>query len=618
MRVLRLLAALTVLLTGGWGQSEDDAALRWAMAESQASEPLPRDLDELAGLYLMGADVTRLVNYDPPDYRLGRRDGFWVADDDPPRHFRVEADLRHISRHAYWYVQSGMNVPDDALRRASGSFERVIYPKVRSLVGSEAFPGIDNDHRITILNGAVPGVAGYVSSADGYSKAAAPFSNEREMVYLNVRSLEVGSAVYLGVLAHEFTHLVHGNVNMRESTWLKEGLADAVSFLLIPGRGISYSAFLAHTDLPLTSWSEGPAGSDYYEAAALFVRYFVDRFGQGAVRSLVSQDGYGFDRLDRAISRLGGPVSFDELFAEWSVANVSGGTSSPGVPRYQRPLDRAPRMLRLAAGATIEQTVSQFGLDYIEILDPTRTLQFSGDATVPTLGTPPRDGFSMWHGGRADASVATLTRSVDLSGLDSAEVRFWTWYDIEKDYDFAYVSASTDGGRSWTLLRAPSMSVANGTGNNLGAGFTGRSGGGEQPEWLPVTLDLTGYAGRPVLVQFSYITDDAIARDGIALDEIEVFPLPEVDGAEAGNSSWASRGWTRVSSAVPQSWAVQVVGFSGPEVTVDQVYIDQDGRGSWSSRGRKIDSAIAIVSGLNRETSRTVSYSLRLDAGVGT
>src|SRR5207248_10678248 len=127
----------------------------------------------------------------------------------PADHFQTEAELRVVGRHAYWYVQRGFEVNDAALRRSADVFDSQIYPGVRRIVGSEAFPGVDNDPRVTIFNGEVTGVAGYVSAPDGFPRTVYPFSNEREMVFLNLRALEPGTLEYHLTLAHEFTHFVH-------------------------------------------------------------------------------------------------------------------------------------------------------------------------------------------------------------------------------------------------------------------------------------------------------------------------------------------------------------------------------------------------------------------------
>src|SRR5439155_7993591 len=114
---------------------------------------------------------------------------------------------------------------------------------------------------------------------------------------------------------------------------------------------------------------------------------------------------------------------------------------------------------------------------------------------------------------------ATLTRALDLSGVGSATLNYSVWFDLEKDYDYGYVAVSRDGGTSWALLAAPNMTTNNPSGANLGAGYTGLSGGGTVAQWLDESIDLTPYVGGPILLQFIYLTDDAVTHTGLALDD---------------------------------------------------------------------------------------------------
>ena len=50
----------------------------------------------------------------------------------------------------------------------------------------------------------------------------------------------------------------------------------------------------------------------------------------------------------------------------------------------------------------------------------------------------------------------TLTHSFDLTGvLGPVIMSYLTWYDIEQDFDYVYVEASSDG-QHWEILTTPS------------------------------------------------------------------------------------------------------------------------------------------------------------------
>jgi immune inhibitor A len=105
-------------------------------------------------------------------------------------------------------------------------------------------------------------------------------------------------------------------------------------------------------------------------------------------------------------------------------------------------------------------------------------------------------------------------------------------YDIELDWDYAYVVVSTDNGATWTSVETNLSTTTDPNGQNLGFGITGSSG----DAWVDLSADLSAYTGN-VLVGFRYWTDPAVAPTGLSIDDISVAG-GAVDGAEA------DAGWT--------------------------------------------------------------------------
>lgn len=163
------------------------------------------------------------------------------------------------------------------------------------------------------------------------------------------------------------------------------------------------------------------------------------------------------------------------------------------------------------------------------------------------VNTPYSGGYE-WFGGKADQIDYKLARSVDLTGKTSATLSFWTWYDIEENWDFGFVQVSTDGGATWkSLSMEGTTSVIDPSGMPTIAanlpGFTGNSGG-----WVNKTADLSAYAGQPILLQFRYMTDWGTTMAGFFVDDISV----TADGAsvffdnvETVAPGWSTNGWTR-------------------------------------------------------------------------
>jgi len=93
-------------------------------------------------------------------------------------------------------------------------------------------------------------------------------------------------------------------------------------------------------------------------------------------------------------------------------------------------------------------------------------------------------------------------------------VEFWTWYDIQERYDYAYFEVSTDG-LTFTPLSGDITTNYNPNGTNHGNGITGTSDG-----WIYVSFDISDYAGQSIYYRLSYYTDNSITREGIYFDDL--------------------------------------------------------------------------------------------------
>ncbi len=164
----------------------------------------------------------------PSNYQEGHTDTFYVNNISEHRYYTVTATIQRVTDHAYWYAQDGKPIDRSALEDAALAFDEQIYPNNRSLFGSEWSPGVDNDPRLTVLFADIPNVGGYYSSADEYTRAINPFSNEREMIYINTGSGWFGVE---STLAHEHQHMIHWNEHANHDVWLNEGMAVLASAL---------------------------------------------------------------------------------------------------------------------------------------------------------------------------------------------------------------------------------------------------------------------------------------------------------------------------------------------------------------------------------------------------
>jgi len=203
----------------------------------------------------------------------------------------------------------------------------------------------------------------------------------------------------------------------------------------------------------------------------------------------------------------------------------------------------------------------------------------------------------------------TLTREFDLSGVSQATLKYWAWYALEKDWDYAYLSVSDDGGQRWQIIQAPSTTDSDPVNANYGWGYTGNSGGGEQPTWIEETVDLSQYAGQKVLVRFEVINDLAVNLPGLAIDDVRVPEINYADDFEAGDGGWQSGGWLRTNNFVPQSYVVQLISYGQDgTTTVSRLPINADNTARWSVPLSQLRRAVIVVSAMALRTTEVAGY----------
>lgn len=520
-------------------------------------QPPDRDLIDLARRYRgLPPDAPRAARDSPYDHQLGDREQFTILDIDTPSLRTITATVRLVTQRAYFFVEDGVEVDASVLGTIGKDFETLVYPRVSAAFGEEWSPGVDADARISIVHANLTGAGGYVSSSDGYPRRVVPRSNEREAIYLDSSFLESPGSAYNAILAHELQHLIHLNADGSEEAWVDEGLSQ-VAAELAGGGTSSVHAFLAVPDTQLTHWPPGSSGVHYGESQ-LFFRYLLDRFGgRENAAALLAAPEDGIAGLDAYLRQFG--TAFEDVFADWLVASYLDEDSGPYAHQDAD--------LTIATVATIggpgegDGSVHQFAGDYLEIDAPAGGASFAFDGSDQVgVGIEPRDG-PFWWSAAEDSMDSRLTREFDLSGLAAATLRFWTWFDTERGWDYAYVAASRDGGKTWEALPGRHTTSYNPVGLAYGPGYTGDSGG----EWVQEEMDLTRYAGGKVLIRFEHVTDDATHARGFAVDDIAIPELGFADGADA-DGGWHAEGFRRIERPLAQRFVVQLVERGRPNV----------------------------------------------------
>ena len=577
--------------------------------------PPPRDLIDLQKrLKASATPVAQATKGSSPDYAVGLEQNFWVADQIAKRYFQMRARIVYKTAHAYWYVQDGIDLPTSDVTAAADYFESHTYVIEHKLFGSEWTPGIDNDVHITVLAGQIPGVGGYYSTADEYPTVVNPYSNQREMIYINVGSVRPGAPDFNATVAHEFMHMIQFNVHRWQNSWVDEGSAELAAQAVTGSASGAIGAFERQPQTQLNAWASDPSAAiPHYGAAYLFMRYVSEQFGGfAAIGKVVAEPSRGMASFDRFFHALSPPRTFDDVFANWVAANALDDPSLAGGHFGYRSL---PLHMLVqpgpSVGAPLKGEASQFGASYyrVQATDPV-TLSFSGAPQISLIGAEPHDGQFEWWSNRGDSIDTRLTRSVDLRSVKKATLQFWLWYDVEKDFDYGYVEASDDGGSSWTSLRANDTTASDPNGQNYGNGFTGMSGG-QRSAWVHESVDLSAYAGRQILLRFEYVTDDSFNADGIALDGVEIPEIGFHDSTQT-DDGWQADGWVRIDDVWPQTYLVEALTPTGPD-PVQRMKIDATGHGTL--RLANGQSEIIVVAGLAPITTHSAPFELHLSAG---
>jgi immune inhibitor A len=587
-----------------------------------AATPLPRDQLALAKSLKGIGDVPAVARTKPLGVKVGDVETFWIANFADNTRIQVEAKLRYAGPVVLMYVDTRIeaNVDQAAIEQSAHAFEQMIYPRDHALFGDEATPGVDDDPRLTVLNALVPGVGGYFSAADGVVKAVNRFSNEREMFVINVTSNSFGSPGYASTLAHEFQHMIEWNVARRSPAWFNEGMSTLAQDLNGYVDDGLPDAYLANPDIQLTTFSQASADrgvfAAHYGASQLFLSYFEQQYaGERGLADLIHADaGNHLDAFVQVAARKHPDIhSFADIYADWAVANV---LNDPEVADGRYAYARLPHVATIGnlQGDAAQSSVQQFGVDYYGDLAGPLTLTFDGADTVSLAGAAPREGRAMWWSNRGDDSVTTLTRAFDLRGVQHATLQFSARYELEQNFDYAFVSVSTDSGTTWTPLKGSTTTDQDPQGQNYGNGFTGVSGApgvdtgrGTRGQWVDEQVDLSPYAGKNVLLRFWVVNDDAFNAPGMLIDNIRIPELSYADGAEQGDGGWQAQGFVRTGGELPQTWALRLIRKSGGATSVEQIPVDAQGRATVTlAEG---ESGTLAVIGTARFTTEPASYS---------
>ncbi|MEC8891509.1 MAG: hypothetical protein VX426_07230, partial [Chloroflexota bacterium] len=563
--------------------------------------PGDRDLEDLARRYY--SDRILELESEPTltdvlSKKKGEIETFTVTDAESAQAYKVKAELLLVTENTYWYGDTSLDLKTETFRETARRWEEDIRPEVVRNFGDIDSPGVDGDSRLTVLNTPLNGAAGYFGGQDTFPHWVHPSSNQREMVFMDPVKLPPGRNRYLAVLTHEFQHAIHNNLDPGEDSWVNEGLAEIASYSAgFESAFIGY--FLANPSISLTHWPDDPSQTvPHYGAASLFFIFAAGR-NQGfeSLGNLAALKEDGVVGVDKWLEPLGS--SFEDEFSDWIVANYVGAIDG----RYSYSdwaLSVTSKALPLQWGAS-QHSVPQFGATYLEIPnlpDPkigTTTIVFRGEEE----GRRFKDSCpnKCWWSNRGDSINTTLTVEADLTSGKNLYANFEIWHDIETDWDYAYLSASDDEGKTWKTLEASGTTTSNPSGSNYGHGYTGYK------RWNDHMVSLDEYSGKNILLRFEYVTDDAVHLDGLVVGKFEIPSVGMKLGR--GDGTWNANGFVLIDRPLKQRFIVRLVELlTNGEFEVSEIELDEYNRAmiETGSHGNSVSRAILVVAGASLGT----------------
>ncbi len=549
------------LAAPAWAEPGHDTVIELAEAVIPA-----RDRIDLARRFL-GVNEIAPPPAEAPQWSLGDVKTFWVTNEYENIAFEVEASLRTIGSHIYFWVEAGVEIDPAALDELAGMFDRDIYGPMRSLWGSEVSPGIDGDPRVYGLfaYGQGPGVAAYFASEHTYPVEAVSTSNEHEMFFFNLDTLGTAFApeVIAGVVAHEFQHMIQENLDTNETIWLNEGFSKFTEVYVGYPFGTNGTAitFLSLPGTQLNDWPEDGPRIPHYGAGLLFAAYFYDRYGEDALRALGQHPAPGLESVNAVLAEMGEP-DVNHFFADWVLANyLQNNRMEDGRYGYSSlsgligpaPIDVVGEYPYRWSNDAKQYSTDYFVFNHLADAE-TLNVRIEMPDTVTLVPAQAASGQRMWYSNKADNSDTTLTQRFDLTGVESATLHYHVWYHIEELWDYGYVMVSTDEGATWDILDTPHKTTDNPHNNAYGPGYTGFSGG-----WLEEALSLDDYAGQEILLRFEMITDDATTQPGMVIDDVRIPEIGYASDFETDSGGWQAQGWVWTDNRLPQQAWVQVV-----------------------------------------------------------
>lgn len=300
-------------------------------------------------------------------------------------------------------------------------------------------------------------------------------------------------------------------------------------------------------------WGEDTNGDDVPDTNQLAGYAYTVEPEDGAAGVFAHEFGHNLglpDEYDTLYSGSGEPVSNWSIMSSGSWTGAIPGTEPSGFSPYDKEYLQAAMTTdtftpNWQTGTEVDfNDLTSQGTELL--LDEAATKGTNNDVVkvqLPDKATvlnKPASGQSEYWSRSVSSQETSMTTSLDLTHTTNAQLTFKTWYEIEQDFDYAYVEVNDGSG--WVKIAGNITSTDNPNDANEGNGITGSSNG-----WVDASFDLSAYAGKKLQLRFDYVGDPYVALAGFFVDDINVTADGQTilsDGGE-GDSSFTFDGFKK-------------------------------------------------------------------------
>ncbi|MBI1276808.1 MAG: PDZ domain-containing protein [Anaerolineaceae bacterium] len=449
-----------------------------------------------------------------PAYKVGTTTQFWVTKAGHASPTQITATLGASLAFIDLWIEDGLDYKADSLDTIANRIQNVFidfqlrenqggfttFPRTLDGIDNKdrlPFPDVDGDQRYAVLFAKDLNTTRNIiyNPVNNQTTAfvANGWTNQQGMFVINTSaapSLAINDLTYVTIFARAFYSMIMEHNNPAQSPWMRE--AQSWYMLLnYQGRGITpddFRTFFQTPDLPLTS--SDTERNAITAVGQMFLNYIQQRFGPEVLQELFTTPGSGFDQLTNVLAAHGmtdmvtdNPITGQDVFADFAMTNAINLPIGDTRFAYVTPAANNLRARAFNAQDNFDFQneqflVQQYGTNALALVSTKAVdfqLSFNGLPAIPRLPMPEQPNNHFYWSGNGLYQNTSLTRTVDLSAVQSATLTFDVWHQLSEGWNYAYVSTSDDGGKTFKPLVSSGTTTTNPNGLAYGAGFTGIS-----------------------------------------------------------------------------------------------------------------------------------------------